>query len=322
MAWSIFSPNQGGGDTTAVEWAKALLAKIGAPATPGNVQFVFDWEKSEGGGGKFNPLNQGPVPNHPELTTTGSQYGGGAADFASWEAGLAGAADYLNMPNFSAIKSNLIAGNPAGARSSLINSPWAAGHYGYGSGFSTEALPGGSNALPALTVDGLTGGGAATTASVANADLTGYNLNPADLFGIPGQAASAATGDIFKGFLSDVFPKGMATRLALGFIGIALIIVAAKNFSSSNGAPDIIVQAPGQLAATGRSAYGKLGKGGKGGNSQMKRKEPEDGPEESKESEAGDVGEKEDGPEESKESEAGDVGEKAEEAGETAAEVA
>src|SRR5262245_10008700 len=138
MAWSIFT--QGGGQGAALTWARDLLKTIGAPESAGNQQFVYDWEVSEGGGGKFNPLNQGPVPGHPELTTTGSQFGGGAADFASWQAGLTGAADYLAMPNFSAVADALRSNNPAAARTALIASPWAASHYGYGSGFSNAAL--------------------------------------------------------------------------------------------------------------------------------------------------------------------------------------
>src|SRR6266498_3794003 len=117
MAWSIFT--QGGGKGAAVTWANDLLDAIGAPKSPGNVQVIYDWEVSEGGGGKYNPLNQGPVPGHPELTTTGSQYGGGASDYASWQAGLQGAADYLRMPNFAGIADNLRAGRAQEARTAL-----------------------------------------------------------------------------------------------------------------------------------------------------------------------------------------------------------
>lgn len=85
MAWSIFK--EGGGKGTAQAWAQSLLQAIGAPVTPSNTQVIYDWEVSEGGGGKYNPLNQGPVPGHPELTTTGSQFGGGAADYKSYSAG-------------------------------------------------------------------------------------------------------------------------------------------------------------------------------------------------------------------------------------------
>lgn len=146
MSWSIFT--QGGGDQVAVGWAHQLLKLIGAPESAGNVQFIYQWEKAEGAGGKYNPLNQGPVSGHPELTTTGSQYGGGAADFASWDAGLKGASIFLSYPQYSKVLSNLKSDNPAAAREALWASPWAASHYGYGSHWPNVAIPGGTMVLP------------------------------------------------------------------------------------------------------------------------------------------------------------------------------
>lgn len=150
MAWSIF--REGGGDNVAVAWAQQFLTKIGAPVTPGNTEFVYQWEKSEGGGGKYNPLNTGGVYGHPELTTTGEQYGGGANDFASWDAGLTGSAINVQTPgpdNYPAIVTALRNNNPAGARQALWSSGWAASHYGYGSNWSHAALPGNSgNIVP------------------------------------------------------------------------------------------------------------------------------------------------------------------------------
>jgi hypothetical protein len=171
VAWSIFS--DGGGQGAALTWAKDLLTRIGAPQTAGNQQFVYDWEVSEGGGGKYNPLNQGPVPGSPSLTTTGQQYGGGAADFASWSAGLQGAADFLAMPAYAAIREDLRTDQPEAARAALIASPWASSHYGYGSGFSGEAVPGKASALAA-------GGGAASGGN------SGF-------LGIPGAVTSLGT---------------------------------------------------------------------------------------------------------------------------------
>lgn len=145
MPWSIFS--DGGGDGAAATWAGDLLGQIGAPQTVANEQVIYDWEVSEGGGGKYNPLNQGPVPGQSQLTSTGPQFGGGAADYVSWAAGLQGAADYLGMPNFSAIRAALVANNAEGARTAIITSPWAASHYGGGSAFSDAPLPGKASAL-------------------------------------------------------------------------------------------------------------------------------------------------------------------------------
>jgi hypothetical protein len=202
MAWSIFK--QGGGKGVAVTWANDLLDAIGAPKTPGNVQVVYDWEVSEGGGGKYNPLNQGPVPGHSELTTTGSQYGGGAADYASWQAGITGAADYLSMSNFQAIKRSLVAGDSVSARNAIINSPWAASHYGHGSAFSNAAPPGASGSLPGLDNSGGT----------TNATNAGLSTTLGETF----------LNSLLSGLgLPDL--KDMAERTGLIIMGTILIIV-------------------------------------------------------------------------------------------------
>lgn len=140
MPWSIFT--QGGGTGAAVTWAQKLQNALGIPVNDTDTQFIYDWEVSEGGGGAFNPLNQGPVPGHPELTTTGPQYGGGAADFAGWDAGIQGAVDYLNMPAYAGVLKGLQDQSYSEAETNLWNSPWAASHYGYGANWSTEAPPG------------------------------------------------------------------------------------------------------------------------------------------------------------------------------------
>lgn len=177
MPWSIF--REGGGDANAVAWAKQLLTMIGAPVTPGNTEFIYQWEKAEGGGGKYNPLNQGPVPGHPELTTTGQQYGGGAADFASWQAGLQGAVDYLNMPYYTKVLSNLKSNNPTAARSALWASPWASSHYGYGKNWPNVPLPG--NSTPTLDFSATTSPADVTTAAASSASdptcAVGFNTS-------------------------------------------------------------------------------------------------------------------------------------------------
>lgn len=139
MSWSIFT--DGGGPLAAGQWAADMLAQGHYPVTAGNVGFVFQWEESEGGGGRWNPLNQGDVPGQPQLTSTGSQYGGGAADYVSRAAGITGAVAYLNMGNYTHVKAALMANNAAAARSALIASPWAASHYGYGANFSKTPIP-------------------------------------------------------------------------------------------------------------------------------------------------------------------------------------
>jgi hypothetical protein len=161
VAWSIFQ--QGGGNQVAVGWAQQFLTALGAPVTPGNVQFIYQWELAEGGGGKYNPLNTGPVSQHPEWTTTGEQYGGGAADYTSWDTGIMGPVYYLEhyqQATYSKILTALRNNDPVGARAALWASPWAESHYGYGSNWPLNAtVPGGAAILPA------TGGGGGTTVS-------------------------------------------------------------------------------------------------------------------------------------------------------------
>jgi hypothetical protein len=137
MAWSIFT--DGGGEGAAVTWAEDFLQSLGAPLTASNIAFVYQWEKSEGGGGAYNPLNQGPVPGAPTMTSTGQQYGGGAADFVNWNAGLQGAVDYLHMSNYRQVLAALMKGDGASAKVALWNSPWASSHYGYGASWSNAA---------------------------------------------------------------------------------------------------------------------------------------------------------------------------------------
>jgi hypothetical protein len=259
MAWSIFQ--QGGGNEVAVGWAEQLLKLIGAPVTQGNKQFIYDWELSEGGGGVYNPLNQGPVPGQPQLTTSGSQFGGGAANFASWAAGLKGAADYLAMPDFRAIRTDLRANKPVAARAALIASPWAASHYGGGSGFSNAPLPGGKPVLPAVGV----GSGSTSTATLTAAS------SPGCLLGIPSvdlKVTSIGGGCIVtksegRAVIGVLVMASGGFALALG--ALVLVAIGLKHAGAgkvagraleAGGAAAVVLGAPGvgvPLAAGGAS---------------------------------------------------------------------
>ena len=167
MAWSIFS--QGGGNGAAVTWAQDLEKQLKVPQSPANTKFIYDWEVSEGGGGKYNPLNQGPVPGSPQLTSTGQQYGGGAADFTSWQAGITGAADYIEMPAYAAILKAMSESDESSAVSALVNSSWASSHYNNGASFSNAAPPGAT----ALGSGGgtVTGNGSTAASGTSNSIL-------------------------------------------------------------------------------------------------------------------------------------------------------
>jgi len=242
MAWSIFS--NGGGKGAAATWAKDLLIDMGAPDTPGNEQFIYDWEVSEGGGGKYNPLNQGPVPNVPSLTSTGQQYGGGAADYVSYDAGLTGAVDYLNMPNYTAVKAALLNNDPVAARSALIQSPWASSHYGYGSAFSSEPLPGTTSQL----LD--TSGNAVTTSFGHGNPWAGIPGGQNPFTGSGG--IGSLFGDTAGTLLSDIFgstsAKALMVRGALIVFGAIIMIIGVNTMTKGgvvNQAKQVAKTTPG-----------------------------------------------------------------------------
>jgi hypothetical protein len=225
VAWSIFNTSQGGGDSVAARWAVELLKKIGAPLSAGNEQFVYDWEVSEGGGGKYNPLNQGPVPGDPALTSTGPQYGGGAADFVSWEAGLEGAADYLSFSNFQQIKADLVAGHPAEARAALIASPWAGSHYGGGSAFSDSPFPG----RVASVLPGTSGG------SSLGSSLLHVLVPATDLPGVASDIGSAATSGLTENASSYLTEAGhLAIIVPVVLAGLALLVWGVIKTTGTN----------------------------------------------------------------------------------------
>jgi hypothetical protein len=251
MAWSIFS--NGGGDGAAVTWAEDFLSQLGAPVTPGNEQFVYDWEQSEGGGGEYNPLNEGPVPGQPQLTTTGSQYGGGAADYASYAAGIQGAVDYLDMSNYTQVKAALMANNPTEAEQALFASPWAASHYGYGSSFSAAPLPGQATSLIGDT--GNAAGASDTTGSVQSANwftnlftVGGQEQDLKNLFGSSGSGAgSTPLGTTLQKF---------AVRAGLILLGGIILIIGLLRLTGSEKSVGQAVMLP----ATGaKAAVRKIG---------------------------------------------------------------
>ncbi len=234
MPWSIFQ--EGGGPGAAFTWSPKALRRIGAPANVPNEQLIYDWEVSEGGGGKYNPLNQGPDPSHPALSG-GSQFGGGAADYISYSAGLTGFSDYLSMQNFSSIRSDLRANNPIQARTDIINSPWAASHYGGGSGFSDAPLPGHKSALKGIRGNLLPPSGGVQTTSIL------------------GSLGSLNT------FFSDATSADFWERAGLIFFGavlilIGIVILALPSATSAISSAASTKRAVGSLIPSGSSSSG------------------------------------------------------------------
>jgi hypothetical protein len=240
VSWSIFS--NGGGDGAALTWAQNFLKALGAPVTAGNEQFVYDWEQSEGGGGAYNPLNQGPVPGNSSLTSTGSQYGGGAADYVSYAAGIQGSVDYLNMSNFTSIKAALMANNPTGAKQALIDSPWASSHYGYGSSFSNAPLPGQATSL-------IGNAGNTQTASNTTGSVQGANWLT-NLFSVGGQEQDLqqllGVGGT-KSPLASTMQK-FAVRAGFILLGGIVLLIGLLRLTGSDKTVGQVVGVPGQVA--------------------------------------------------------------------------
>jgi hypothetical protein len=211
MAWSIFS--DGGGDGAAFSWALRLLQALGAPTTQSNITFIYQWEKSEGGGGAYNPLNQGSSDVPSSWVSSGDQYGGGAANYVSWQAGIDGAVAYLNMSNYTKVLAALKAGNGDGAKVALWNSPWASSHYGYGSGWSGASLP--SQEAP------LTGDSGTNLAPYAPTQNTDPTISPQEMAQNFGFAYSMLQSipDLQKIFNEAVAGGWDATRFQAALMG-------------------------------------------------------------------------------------------------------
>lgn len=241
MAWSIFQQDPSGG--MAVSWAKQFLSMIGAPQTPGNVQFVYQWEKSEGGGGQFNPLNVGPLSGHTDLLVpgdTGSHFGGGAADYNSWQSGLLGAMYGVQLPAYKGVLDNLKANNPSAARSALWASPWAASHYGFGHNWFSGTIPNGTQNLPPLNTSTAPTSGGGSTATAAS-DVTGstcaWQLN----FG-PVNGCVVSYDQVGELISFPIFMFG--TMIVV--IGMAFLVVAGfRNTKVNKQAQSIIYLVPG-----------------------------------------------------------------------------
>ncbi len=123
----VINPQGGMNSTSRAVWAKTFLSQLGAPMTPGNLQFVYDWQISEGGSGN-NPLNTGKS----KASSTGNSSAGGAAGYSTVQSGIDGAIEYVgSMSNYRNLKAKLMDGSSYQADvAALIASPWAASHYG------------------------------------------------------------------------------------------------------------------------------------------------------------------------------------------------
>lgn len=99
---------------------RAVLARIGAPATSENLKFFTAWRKSEGGKAAFNPFNT-TMPR-PGATNYGPA---GEKNYISEEQGVEATAATLQKGYYTAIVAALRRGdNAEEAAEALAKSPW------------------------------------------------------------------------------------------------------------------------------------------------------------------------------------------------------
>jgi len=127
---------------TAEQWAVDLLTLLGAPTNAGMVNFIWEWEASEGGAwrnsNKHNPLNIAAFDNNPNNPMS---------NFPTWGSGLIKTAQVLGQSNFVGLLGAIKSGDPGKALAALVASPWASSHYNGGASFPKSPGGYGSNAL-------------------------------------------------------------------------------------------------------------------------------------------------------------------------------
>lgn len=229
MAWSIFTgPN---GNASAVAYAETVLEDLKLPTTNTRIKFIYDWEKSEGGGGQFNPLNLGAgFPG----TTSGNQYGGGAANYESLSASASGVAEQLQQPSYATVLDALDSNTftYGRAESAIEGTGWAAGHYGFGADWNTTPVPNepGAANLAAQWWQYLSPG--ADIATVA----TGGALAPSGQ-GVATQLPGLAEiGRFFEDPIGTIWnaEKTLILRGFLILVGVILLFIGVSKLFSGN----------------------------------------------------------------------------------------
>ena len=105
-------------------FARSVLATIGAPQTPANIQSIMGWMQREGGGGANNPLNTTlPMPGATDFNSVGVK------NYSSISVGILATAKTILGGNYSDIVSALRSGNGLCGRSYSGLSTWSGGGY-------------------------------------------------------------------------------------------------------------------------------------------------------------------------------------------------
>ncbi len=215
-----------------IGWEGQVLAGIGAPNTPTNVQALDTWYQSEWGntsgaglGQSFNPLDT--TQNAPGATSINSV---GVKSYPSWDVGLAATVQTLENGYYTAIVHDLQGGAPYSQIAHDVNaSPWG------------SSLPGAPSS----------GAGASGSGSGSS---PGFGLHSI------GDAANAVTGavnpanlivDAIKGLISN----GYVMRGTLMLSGIIIVFIGLSQLTKgSNGAGSTLASGAQDLQVTVRQA--------------------------------------------------------------------
>ena len=235
-----------------LDWAHAVEAGLGLPPGGNDDQTLVKWAAAEGGAGpefgvpnnvtNYNPINVSLTSGSQGYgydPGTGKFYPGATptpgnsppiASFSDWNTGIQATVDRLQEPFAAPILAGLKAEAPVSQTAAAVASTgWGTGNFAGLSATGTQvATPG--------------PGGAGT------ANLTGYNLNPLDLFGIP-QTAGAAAGSAVWSAVGPFLVKAILVSA-----GLAVILLGA--WKAAN--PGVSFRQSAESGAEGAAKIGEV----------------------------------------------------------------
>lgn len=222
--------------TSWLDFANALLAKLGAPATQNNRSVILAWMAGEqppnSPNAQFNPLNIQAHGYPGEGGITGTS-GSGQFNFADFNTGVTQTANFLSQSRYAGVVASLRANATAPwTLNAIQGSGWAASGYG---GRLTGLLSSVLGNFSQYANGKIAGASAGSGSTDAHAASFGIIPNPLDLIpGIGGGVSSTIT-DALKELLAPAFKS--LTRFGLLITGVgggvALIVLGGYQATSS-----------------------------------------------------------------------------------------
>lgn len=217
---------------TPTSWAEDLLADVNnddpsAPPVPIDANTVSDilhWMPLE------EPTSDWYDRNNPLNASLGTSASDGTGSYPDLVTGANETALMIDQKNMSSIRTSLVDDDaPAAFSEGVVTAPWASSHYGVaaagapakyvvagrGLDYLSTTSPGGGNAPAGSGVPG------STPTTVDAAQLASLNLNPTDLFGIPGTIAGDAAGALW-GEIGPFIAKAILVIAGLGIMVLGL----------------------------------------------------------------------------------------------------